>query len=40
MFTDDKATDNYATDKVGWELIRDYIPKDKKIWAPFYCDGI
>jgi hypothetical protein len=19
--------------------IKDYIPKDKKIWAPFYCDG-
>jgi len=39
MFTDDKITDNYATDKVGWELIQDYIPKDKKIWSPFYCDG-
>ena len=39
MFTDDKSTDNYATDKVGWELIQDYIPKDKKIWSPFYCDG-
>jgi len=39
MFTDDKTTDNYATDAGGWELIRDYIPKDKKIWAPFYCDG-
>lgn len=39
MFTNDKETDNYATDKVGWELIKDYIPTDKKIWSPFYCDG-
>lgn len=39
MFTNDKTTDNYATDKVGWELIQDYIPKDKKIWSPFFCDG-
>ncbi len=38
-FTNDKDTDNYATDKKGWEIIKDYIPKDKKIYAPFYCDG-
>lgn len=38
-FTKDKDADNYATDKNGWEIIKDYIPKDKKIWAPFYCDG-
>ena len=38
-FTDDKDSDNYATDKKGWEIIEPYIPKDKKIWAPFYCDG-
>ena len=38
-FTDDKDSDNYATDKLGWEIIEPYIPKDKKIWAPFYCDG-
>jgi hypothetical protein len=38
-FTQDKDSDNYATDKIGWEIIKDYIPKDKKIWAPFYCDG-
>ena len=29
-FTNDKDSDNYATD---------LIPKDKVIWAPFYCDG-
>ncbi len=39
MFNEDKDTDNYATDKIGWEMIKDYIPKDKKIWSPFYCDG-
>ena len=38
-FTNDKDTDNYATDKNGWEIIKDYIPTDKKIWSPFYCDG-
>jgi len=39
MFTDDKDSDNYATDENGWLSINDYIPQDKKIWAPFYCDG-
>tara|TARA_R110001632_G_scaffold148716_1_gene265964 strand:+ start:438 stop:917 length:480 start_codon:yes stop_codon:yes gene_type:complete len=38
-FTKDKDSDNYATDKKGWEIIEPYIPKDKKIWSPFYCDG-
>jgi len=38
-FTLDKDSDNYATDKNGWEIIKDYIPQDKKIYAPFYCDG-
>jgi hypothetical protein len=38
-FTIDKESDNYITDKKGWELIKDYIPVDKKIYAPFYCDG-
>ena len=38
-FTTDKDSDNYATDKIGWETIIDFIPKDKKIWSPFYCDG-
>ena len=39
MFTNDKDSDNYATDKKGWEIIKDFIPKDKVIWSPFYCDG-
>lgn len=38
-FTNDKDNDNYITDKRCWELIKDYIPTDKEIWAPFYCDG-
>ncbi len=38
-FTKDKDSDNYATDKIGWEIIKEYIPKDKKVWSPFYCDG-
>jgi hypothetical protein len=38
-FTNDKDSDNYATDKHGWEIIKDFIPTDKKIWSPFYCDG-
>jgi hypothetical protein len=38
-FTNDKDSDNYITNKEDWNRIKDYIPKDKKIWAPFYCDG-
>ena len=38
-FTNDKDSDNYATDKSGWEKIEGFIPKDKIIWSPFYCDG-
>ena len=38
-FTEHNETDNYITDKKGWELIKEYIPKDKKLWEAFYCDG-
>ena len=38
-FTAIKDSDNYATDKIGWEIINKFIPKDKQIWCPFYCDG-
>jgi len=38
-FTEDRDSDNYTTDKNGWEIIKDFIPSNKKIWAPFYCDG-
>ena len=38
-FTIDKDSDNYITNKNEWERIKEYIPTNKKIWAPFYCDG-
>lgn len=39
MFNGDKDSDNYITNKSDWERIKEYIPSDKKIWSPFYCDG-
>ena len=38
-FTNYKDSDNYVTDKKCWEIIKEYIPTDKKIWSPFFCDG-
>lgn len=38
-FTNDKDSENYATDKNGWEMIKNFIPKNEKIWAPFFCNG-
>ncbi len=38
-FVKDKYTDNYITNKNDWLRIKEYIPKDKIIWSPFYCDG-
>ena len=38
-FTTDKDSDNYITNKEDWEKIKQYIPTDKQIWSPFYCDG-
>lgn len=38
-FTEYKDSDNYATDKNVWEIIKEFIPQNKKIYAPFYCDG-
>ena len=38
-FTEYKDSDNYATDKNVWEIIKGFIPQNKKIYAPFYCDG-
>ncbi len=31
--------DDYMTPKYAWENIKQYIPKDKKIWEAFYGDG-
>jgi len=38
-FTQDCDSDNYITNKIEWERIKEFIPKNKKIWSPFYCDG-
>jgi len=38
-FTLDKDSDNYMTNKKEWERIKDYIPNNKVIWAPFFGDG-
>ena len=39
MFTNQDETDNYETDPNGWLMIERFIPKDKKIYSPFYCNG-
>ena len=31
--------DDWMTPKYAWENIAHLIPKDKKIWEPFYGDG-
>jgi hypothetical protein len=40
-FINDKKSDNYMTNAVEWERIKEYLDlyADKKIWAPFYGDG-
>jgi len=38
-FTNDKISDNYITNHEEWTRIKEFIPKDKQIWCPFYCDG-
>jgi len=38
-FTSDNINDNFITNKEEWTRIKEYIPKDKIIWSPFYCDG-
>ena len=38
-FIKDNDSDNYITNANEWERIKDFIPKDKIIWSPFYCDG-
>jgi hypothetical protein len=34
-----KKDDDYMTPKEVWNLVIDYIPKDKVIWEAFYGDG-
>ena len=39
QFTSRKESDNYITCEKGWTDLIPFIPKGKKIWSPFYCDG-
>lgn len=39
MFLSQNKRDNFYTHKATWELIKEYIPKDKLIWEAFYGDG-
>ena len=32
--------DDYITPKKAWEDIVKFIPKNKTIYMPFYCDGV
>lgn len=34
-----KNDDNWTTPMSAWEMIKDYIPKNKKIWECFYNEG-
>lgn len=34
-----KKHDDYLTPKYAWENILEFIPKNKIIWEPFYCEG-
>ena len=31
--------DDYTTPFEAWNNIKEYIPRNKSIWCPFYCDG-
>ena len=35
-----KINDDCETPLEVWENIKEYIPKDKKIWCPFYFKGV
>tara|TARA_Y100000401_G_scaffold116725_1_gene123202 strand:+ start:3544 stop:4011 length:468 start_codon:yes stop_codon:yes gene_type:complete len=39
MFLSQNKRDNFYTHKATWQLIKEYIPKDKLIWECFYGDG-
>jgi len=30
-------TDDYTTPTEAFELLFEYIPRDKMVWSPFYC---
>ena len=35
----DKKNDDYETPLSAWKSIEAYLPKDKVLWEPFYCNG-
>ena len=35
----DKDSDNWETSLEGWKQIKEFIPTDKRIYSPFYCNG-
>lgn len=39
MFSNQKITDDFKTPLEAWIKLSPYIPCNKKIWSPFYCDG-
>ena len=38
-FINDNESDNFTTNSDEWKRIKKFIPKNKVIWSPFYCDG-
>ena len=34
-----KKDDNYSTPREAFELLFDYIPRDKWVWSPFFMNG-
>ena len=35
-----KRDNDYETPQVIWDDIKRFLPKDKQIWLPFYCNGL
>lgn len=31
--------DHYVTPDDAWQLILPFVPRDRPVWEPFYCDG-
>ena len=38
-FTNENDNNNFITNIDTWKIIKKYIPTNKKIWSPFFCDG-
>ena len=35
-----KVDNDYETPVYVWEQVKRFLPKDKQIWLPFYCNGL